>query len=169
MLYKRILFLVICLMGMTLGFMFIFALRKHNLESAKIERIPNMRFTSIEGNKISLAEQKNWRKKAILFFSPDCEFCRKEIEEIIASQDSFSGIRWLFMTISSREELDFFLEEYPLSEMNGSEICIVESPEILLALDVKSPPSLFIYNSDGHLEHSKHGAVSIKTILEWLK
>ena len=154
---------------MTLGVMFFLALRKHHAEVAKIEKIPNITLTTIEGTEIAIAEPTNTRKKAILFFSPDCEFCRKEIEGIISSRDSFQGISWLFITLSSCEELDLFLTQYSLSEMNNANICILKSPEILLALDITSPPSLFIYGLTGELEHYKRGAVSIKTILEWLE
>lgn len=166
---RHILLAAICVIAMALGGLFAVALRKHNAERTKIERIPEIILTTIDGEEFSLAEMNPGRKVAILFFSPDCEFCRKEVEGIIASKDSFVGVEWVFVTIAPHEELDIFLQEYPLNAIEDTKICIEEFPELFLALDVTAPPSIFIYNSDGHIEHYKRGAVSIRTILEWLK
>lgn len=166
---KHLILSAICVVAIVLTSSFFLALRRHNAKSARIERIPNITLTAFDGIEFSLEKLKPERKTAILFFSPDCEFCKKELEGILNSSDNYYGIDWVFVTISSPEELDSFLIDYPIDTIDDSKICIVESPDLLIALDVTSPPSLFIYDSDGHLEHSKHGAVSIKTILEWLE
>lgn len=166
---KHIILSAICVSAIVLTSSFLFALRKHNAKSARIGQIPDITLTTLDGTDFSLAKLKPERKVAILFFSPECEFCKKEMEGILNSRDNYSGIDWVFVTISSFEELDSFLVDYPIDTIDDARICIVDSPDLLIALDITSPPSLFIYDSDGHLEYSKHGAVSIKTILEWLK
>ena len=104
-----------------------------------------------------------------MFFSPDCEFCRQELKGIIDNRKSFRNVDWVFVTLSPQEELEEFLLEYPLQSVPEARICIEEWPELFGALDVTAPPSIFIYDAEGLLEHYKRGAVSIKTILEWLK
>lgn len=154
---------------MALVVLFAIALKKHNKELAKIERIPEVALTTINGEEVLLAESKPGWRTAILFFSHDCEFCRKEIEGIIVFKDTFLNTNWIFVTMSPREELDYFLMEFPLENIDGAKVCVENFPELAMALHVTSPPSLFIYNSDGYIEHYKRGVVSIRTILEWLK
>jgi len=156
-------------MAVALGTLFTVALVKHNAELDKIESIPNINLTTIDGEGFCLSENTQCRHTAILFFSTDCEFCRKEIEGIINARETLSGVNWIFVTISVFEELDSFMHEYPLFKIENAKICIEEYPELHMALDVSSPPSLFIYDSNGHIEYYKRGAVSINTILEWLK
>lgn len=104
-----------------------------------------------------------------MFFSPDCEFCRQELKGIIDNRISFQSIDWVFVTLSPQEEFEEFLHEYPLQTVPDARICVEERPDLFLALDVTAPPAIFIYDAEGLLEHYKRGAVSIKTILEWLE
>lgn len=153
---------------MALGIMFFLALKKHNTAIAGIKHIPEILLTTIDGDVFNLSELQSKRKTAILFFSTDCEYCRKEIEGIIAAKDSFSGTEWVFVTISSHDDLKSFLLEYPLDSIPGAKVCIEDFPELYIALDVTAPPSIFIYDVNGDIEYYKRGAVSIQTILEWL-
>lgn len=165
---KYIILCVICVAAVALGFFFYKALRKHNEKLKKIERIPVFTLVTIGGEEFSLTEQKRGRRTALLFFSPDCEYCRKEIEGIVANRDSFEKTDWVFITLAPEGDLHEFLLEYPLESIPGAKVVREEWPELYLALDVTAPPTLFIYDSDGRLDHYSRGAVSIKTILEWL-
>lgn len=165
---KHIILYVICIAAVALGFYFFKALMKHNEKAEKIERIPEITLVTIDGVEFPLAERKRGRRAALLFFSPDCEYCRKEIEGIVANRDSFEKTDWVFITLAPEGDLHEFLLEYPLESVPGAKVVREEWPELFLALDVTAPPTLFIYDSDGRLEHFSRGAVSIKTILEWL-
>lgn len=166
---KHIILCAVCAIAMALVVMFLLALKKHNAEMAKIERIPNTTLFTIEGETFFLAETQPEHKKAIMFFSTDCEFCRKEIEGIIALKDLFSDIEWVFVTISSIENLEPFLNEYPLHSIPGAKVCVEDFPDLFISMNVTAPPVLFIYDALGNLEHYNYGSVSIKTIQEWLK
>ena len=165
---RHIVLFAICIAAMALVILFFSALHKHNEKAEKIEHIPDTSLVTIDGEEFSLTEMRHGQKTALLFFSPDCEFCQKEIEGIIANKDSFPNVRWVFVTLSTLEELDDFLSEYPLESIPDAKVCITDGPQLYIALDVTAPPTLFIYGSDGHLEHYSRGAVSINTILEWI-
>lgn len=166
---KHIILFPIVIIAIALSILFAFALKKHNYELNKIELLPDISLTTIDGEEFSLTASRSERKTAILFFSTDCEFCRKEIKGIIAAKETFLGIDWVFVTISSKEDVDAFLIECPLDIIDGAKVCIEESPDFLFALNITSPPSLFIYDVNGRLENYSRGAISIQTILEWLK
>lgn len=166
---RKIILCAIFAVALVMGVLFFVALQKHNAKTTKIEKLPACSLVTIEAEEFSLATLKPERKTAIMFFSTDCEFCRKEIEGVIANRDLFNGIVWVFVTLSPREELDLFLSKYPLYLIPDAKVCVEEWPEVFLTFDVVAPPSIFIYDRDGNLEHYKHGAVSINTIMEWFR
>lgn len=166
---KYIILFALLLAGGVLLTLFFSALHEHRDKVAKIEHIPDVTLVTIDGDTFSLQSQKPSRKTAIMFFSPDCEFCMKELEGIVNARNDFSGIDWVFVTLAQREELDSFLQYYPLETIPGARICIEDKPELLMALDISAPPALFVYNADGYLEQCQRGAVSIQTIIEWLR
>lgn len=157
------------IVAVALGVLLAIGFRKHNEKQASIRHIPDITINTIEGDTFSLSETRPGRKTAILFFSTDCEFCRKEIEGIIAAKEMHDGIEWVFVTISPLDDLESFLIDYPLESIPGAKVCREDYPELHITMNVTAPPSLFIYDADGDIEHYKRGAVSIKTILEWLK
>ncbi len=166
---RHIISCAISVTALALGFLFLSALRKHNVESNRIQRMPQITLCTIDGEVFSPANLTPLKNTAILFFSPDCEFCQKEIDGILANASSFTGTIWIFVTLSSRDDLTGFLMERPIGSIPDAKICMEETPRLFTTFDVTAPPSLFIYNAYGKLEHHKYGAVSIKTILEWLK
>lgn len=166
---RHIILCVICIIAVAMGILFFCALEKHNGQLAKIARLPDVALITVDGNEFNLSELRPERKVVLLFFSPDCEFCRKELKGILSHRGKFDGVDWIFVTISPIEELMNFLSEYPLDSILGAKVCIEDSPELFMAFDVTSPPSIFIYDADGTLENYKRGAVSIKTILEWIR
>ena len=166
---RHIILCAISVAAVALGVLFFFTLKKHNAQMEKIRQIPEMSLVTIDGDEFRLSETRAGRKTAIMFFSPDCEFCRQELKGVIDNRTSFRNVDWVFVTLSAQEDIEGFLLEYPLLAIPNARICIEEWPDLFLVLDVTAPPSIFIYNEKGRLEHYKRGAVSIKTILEWLK
>lgn len=154
---------------MALGIMFFLTLEKHNTLIAGIKHIPNILLSTIDGKDFYLAELQSKRKTAILFFSPECEFCKKEIEGIIERNGECQNVQWVFITIAQPEELEPFLKEYPIESIPNAFLLREVFPEMHIKFDVTAPPSLFIYDEHGKLIKEHRGATSIKTIVEELK
>lgn len=165
---RHIILCAICIVAVAMGILFLCALKKHNGQLAKIAHVPDVALITVDEHEFNLSELRSGRKMALLFFSPDCEFCKKELKGILSQKGKFDGVDWVFVTIAPIEELMSFLSEYPLGSILGAKVCLEDSPELFMIFDVTSPPSIFIYDADGNLENYKRGAVSIKTILGWL-
>ena len=165
---KHIILCVICLVAVALAIMLSTALRKHTAQMACITQLPDTVLVTISGETLFLTNHNSDQRTVLMFFSPDCEYCRKEIMGIISNAADIKMVDWIFLTISSQDDMDAFLKEYPLLTIPKATIVIDELAEFHRALGVTAPPSIFIYDGNGILEHYKRGAVSIKTILEWL-
>lgn len=166
---KHIILCAIGIIAMVLGWLFFSELSKHRIKAENIRFIPEIELTAIDGSVVSLSKLDGVSKTAILFFSPGCEYCRKEIEGILANKDSFSLTNWVFITLAPREDVDEFMVQYPLGSIPRANVCIAEGPDLYLAMDISSPPTLFIYGADGEILHYQRGAISINVLLDWLK
>ena len=135
-----------------------------------ISDLPELSGLTISGDSLIFKEVIDTTKRtSILFFGPDCEFCRKEIEGIIERNGECRDVQWIFITIAQPEELELFLNEYPIESIPDAFLLREDFPEMHIRFDVSAPPALFIYDEHGNLMKMHRGATSIKTIVAELK
>lgn len=108
-------------------------------------------------------------RTALLFFHPECEYCRKELEGILARHSECRDIQWLFLTLAAAEEVETFLMEYPLESIPDAYILREDWPDNHKLFGVKGPPALFIYDENGKLMARHMGATSIKSLVQELQ
>lgn len=167
-----VILLVLIGFSILLLFTLLFVHNKSNksIQTEKISILPDFELTSYDGNIYSLKNQKKKYRTIVLFFSPDCELCEKEINDIILNKELFKEVRWLFITQSIlANEMRNFLTLYPLSEIDNSVILLENWPKYNTMYEVSGPPAMFVYDREGKLIHSARGAVSIDVIKKWLQ
>lgn len=150
--------------ALSLIVLFFWALSKHRERASRIGHCPEFAVQCTDGSQFR-PTSSNSSPLVLMFFSPDCEFCQKEIEGIIANVREFQGVRWLFVTIS---EVDDFLIDYPIDAIPNASICIDVDGSLMRTFDVTAPPAIFVYDEMGALIGFRRGAVPINTILQWL-
>ena len=135
-----------------------------------IEQLTEIKALTIYGDSFSSTEVLRPEKRtALLFFHPECEYCRKELEGIIAHHQECRNIQWLFLTLASEDKVQEFLLEYPLDNIADAYVLRENWPDIYARYRVKGPPDLFIYDEGGKLIKHHKGATSIKTIVNALQ
>lgn len=132
--------------------------------------MPEINALTVYGDSLRVNDYLNPTKRtSILFFGPDCEFCQKEIEGIIERNGECRDVQWVFITIAQPEELEPFLNEYPIESIPGAFLLREDFPEMHIRFDVSAPPALFIYDEQGNLMKMHRGATSIRAIVAELK
>ena len=139
-------------------------------ELLEIEQLAVIKALTIYGDLFSSKEVLQPEKRtALLFFHPECEYCRKELEGIIAHHQECRNVQWLFLTLASEERIQEFLLEYPLDSIADAYVLRENWPDTYVRYRVKGPPDLFIYDEHGKLMKHHKGATSIKTIVKELQ
>lgn len=139
-------------------------------ELLEIEQLAEIKALTIYGDLFSSKEVLQPEKRtALLFFHPECEYCRKELEGIIAHHQECRNVQWLFLTLASEERIQEFLLEYPLDSIADAYVLRENWPDTYVRYRVKGPPDLFIYDEHGKLMKHHKGATSIKTIVKELQ
>lgn len=153
-----------------MGILLFWAAIRHNTKVSKIRQLPEIHAFTIYGESFDASAYRDSTKRtAVLFFHPECEYCRKEVEGIIAWQKEFRNIQWLFITLAPAEIVEEFLTEYPLESLPDAYVLRENWPNTYEQFGVKGPPALFFYDEDGSLMKRHMGATSIKTIVQELQ
>ncbi len=162
--------LTLCLLAVGMGGLLFWAASRHRSKLEGIRQLPEINAFTIYGERFDSAEYLDSSKRtALLFFHPECEYCRKEVEGILAWHREMRNVQWLFITLAPTEVIEEFLVEYPLESVQDAYLLRENWPDTYEQFGVKGPPALFIYDESGNLMKRHMGATSIKTIVQDLQ
>ena len=123
-----------------------------------------------EGNAYTVKKHYSEGKTVLVFFSPDCDLCDRELTSIVKNKDLFTNNRWVFVSFAfMKDEIGFFLETHAIDKLDNSVILLEDSPKYHAMYQVVGPPALFVYDKKGKLIHSSYGSVEDATLIEWLQ
>ena len=139
---------------------------------------PYKRFPTIPPVKLLLTDSSTFftkedlsKKKAtmIMLFSPDCDHCQHETEEIIKHIDAFEKIQILMATIAPFDKMFDFFNKYDLKRFDN----IVMGKDVNNLLpsfyDIRNFPFLAFYNKKKELISVFEGSMLIQKIMEELR
>jgi thioredoxin-related protein len=108
------------------------------------------------------------KKKAVLLmiFSPDCEHCQHEAEELVARKEAFKDIHIIMATTLPIYKMKEFGEKYGLDQLTN--VVIAKDPYFLLPgfYEIRNLPFMALYNKKGMLLRTYEGSVGLDKILQ---
>ena len=135
---------------------------------------PYLRFPTVPPLRLLLTDSttlftKNDLKKKkpvlIILFSPDCEHCKHETEEIIKNKDQLKKIQIVMATMLPFDKMKLFYEEYELQNIEN----LVVGQDIYFILpsfyNIKNLPYNAMYDKKGKLITTFEGVMSIEKIV----
>ncbi len=104
-----------------------------------------------------------------MLFSPECEHCQHEAEELVAHKNEFRDIQIVMATTYPLWKMNQFITDYKLKEIDN----IVIGRDIFYLLpaffDMRNFPFLAMYNAKGNLIEVFEGGLPIPKVLEKFK
>ena len=99
-------------------------------------------------------------------FSPDCEHCQHETEEIIKNIERFKDIQIVMSTLASITEMNLFSEKYKLNQYKN--IVVVKDISYFLPTfyQFRNLPFLAFYDKKQKLISEFSGSLSIERVLK---
>ena len=129
------------------------------------------KFTVFKAPDSTAFSREDLRKnKPVVFmiFSPDCEHCQHETEELLANINEFKNTQIVMITYLPYNEMIDFYKNYKIADY----------PQIVMARDtqfffpvffkVRNLPSIFVYDKKGNFKKNFEGSVKIDSIAEAL-
>ena len=139
---------------------------------------PYKRFPTIPPLKLLLTDSttvftdKDLKKNKPLFlilFSPDCEHCQKETEELINKIDSFRNIQIVMATFMTVDKIKPFYETYKLDRFSNITVGYDLQHMLATYYRISFTPFLAFYDKKGNLIDGFQGALPLTKVLEYFK
>lgn len=109
------------------------------------------------------------RRVLFMVFSPDCEHCQHETEELIAHRNELKDVQIVMVTMYPLWKMKEFVSRYGLDAYSN----IVIGKDIYYTLpafyDIRNLPYLALYNKKGLLTATFEGAWPLTKIIETMK
>ncbi len=106
------------------------------------------------------------KKKPVLFmvFSPDCEHCQHETEDLLANIKKFKNTQIVMVTYLPYDEMIAFYKNYKIA--NYPQITMARDTKFFFPVffNVRNLPSVFLYNKKGDFKKAFEGSVKIDSI-----
>ena len=104
-----------------------------------------------------------------MFFSPGCDHCQHETEEIIKRKNDFKNIQIVMCTIAPLWEMNDFYKKYKLSQL--SDLVIGRDYQYVLPsfYMIHNFPYLAFYNKNKQLISTFEGTLAVDKILKEFK
>ena len=139
---------------------------------------PYKRFPTVPPLKLLLIDSstiftdKELKKDTPLFFilfSPDCEHCKKETEELIENIDSLKNIQIVMATFMPFDKMKEFYNTYQLNRF--SNITVGYDIQRILATyyRISYTPFVALYDKKGNLIEGFQGALPLPKVMEYFR
>ncbi len=106
------------------------------------------------------------KKKPVMFmvFSPDCEHCQHETEELLAHIKDLNNTQIVMVTYLPYDEMIAFYKNYKIA--NYPQITMARDTKFFFPVyfKVRNLPSIFLYDKKGNFKKAFEGSVKIDSL-----
>jgi len=99
--------------------------------------------------------------------NPECDFCQEEIKQIKKKYNVLENVSILLISITGKKQAANFYSDYQLSQFNDIKLLIDEDAKISFYFDIKTIPTIFIYNKSKKLLFSHRGEIKIDALVHY--
>jgi thioredoxin-related protein len=107
---------------------------------------------------------KKNRRTIVMFFSPDCDHCKHQTENILANFKKFKDVEIVMATYQPFEEMKVFYAHYKLSEHSNIKIGRDEKFFLAPFYKIRNLPYLALYDKKGNLITTFEGTQTAETL-----
>jgi thioredoxin-related protein len=132
--------------------------------------VPPFKILKVDSVTLFTKDQLAAKKPVLLIlFSPDCDHCKHETEELIKNIDKFKKIQIVMATPMPFDKMKEFYTHYDLQRFKnitmGRDISFILPP----FFNVRTLPFLAFYDKSGNLIDTFEGSLPIEKVLEKFK
>lgn len=102
----------------------------------------------------------------LIIFSPDCDHCKKETEELIKEIDNFKNIQIIMASFMPVDKIKPFYKEYNLQRFKNITVGYDMQHMLPTYYRISYTPFLAFYDKDGKLIDGFQGNLPVSKVLE---
>jgi thiol-disulfide isomerase/thioredoxin len=136
----------------------------------KFETIPSFTIYTLPDSTV-FSNKDLYKNKpfVIMFFSPDCEHCQKEMKELLAYKEELKNIRILMASPGSYPMIKQFYQDYGVASMPNIKMGHDDNFALGSIFQLRTFPSIFVYDQQGKLSKAFVGNIGVPAILDAAK
>jgi len=149
-----------------------------NAQTDSIPQPPYKRFPTPPPFRLLMTDSSTFYTKAdlpkktplfLIAFSPDCDHCKKETEDLITHIDDFKKIQVVMATWLPFADMKKFYNDFELYKYDNIKVGYDVSFIIPPFYNIRNLPFLALYDKKGNLITIAEGSIPMTRVLEMLK
>lgn len=162
---KKLVILFVC------GISFCYGLAQQDTSALyqRFPEVPPITLLKSDSGMITKDELKKNRPVILMYFSPECHHCQRQMEDMLARMDDLKKVQIILATYRPMEELVAFQNKYKLKE--HSNILAGRDTKYFIQpfYRIKNLPYLALYDNKGKLITTFEGNVHVDRLVEELR
>jgi thiol-disulfide isomerase/thioredoxin len=134
-----------------------------------VKYMPSFEIKSAAGEVFSKAFFSKEAPSVFIAFHPECEHCQYEARSIVEKQMQFKNTQIVLFTFANDSLTHAFTKTYGLDSLKNVHILTDNKNEMWTLFDVKTIPTIFIYNAQNQLVKRFNGETKIEAILKHIQ
>lgn len=156
---------VLCLIAF-MGYKVVSKINTKKAIAENIKTIPAFSYASIIDDTAFTNESLVANKSTLfIYFNSECEFCNHEAEMVQQNIEKLKNVQLVFVSYEAKEKIKLFANQYQLLDHANIHFVCDTKASFATTFDVKSLPTVVIYNKNKELVEKIKGQVKIETIL----
>ena len=152
-----------------LSFQYVSAQQDTSALYQRFPEVPPITLLKSDSGIITKDELKKNRPIILMYFSPECHHCQKQMEDILVRIDDLEKVQIILATYRPMEELIAFQNKYKLHEHSNIQAGRDTKYFIQPFYRIKNLPYLALYDKKGKLITTFEGNVSVDRLIDELK
>jgi peroxiredoxin len=129
-------------------------------------RLPAIDIVTVDGDSIKLSAVKG--QSVIILFTPDCDHCEREADDIGKHLDLFKDYTLYFVASQNADIIKGFAVKHGINDKPNIVFAQAAIVPVVTLLEPTSMPTIFIYDSKGMLVKRFDGETDVEDIAAFL-
>lgn len=153
----------VLLIGMILYLLFCF--QKKNERIKTLKNIPVFSLKTIDNTLFESKGLTGPYSKVIIYFNPDCDYCRKEAKELSKIHYKYTEVQWIWIASEPITEIKEFACQYNLDQYQNIQWCQDEQARLYQTFGMNSIPYFLVYDHNNRLIKRWSGVIKLEKLL----
>ena len=128
--------------------------------------LPPLRLLKVDSvTYLTKEDIKKNRRTMVMFFSPDCEHCKHQTQDMLAEIDKFKDIEIVMATYQPFDEMKSFYNYYRIADHKNILMGRDEKFVLVPFYKIRSLPYMALYDAKGNLITTFEGNQKISTLI----
>ena len=137
---------------------------------AKAQTIPEFKVKLTNGTSVSSKNAARQKPLLIIYFAPDCDHCRKLMDQLFPQMNAFKNTEILMVTFESLNDVKWFENHYHTKSYPNIKVG-VEEPVFFLKnyYHLEHTPFTALFDKNGKLLVSYKEFTPVSELIKWVK